>query len=108
MVAKPLSGTGYQQTNTWFYRCYNGQLYGTGKQGSNRRKIHPNDTVTCTLNFGSRELMFRVNEEDQRVCFRGFSASEVYPAVNFYSSNRTVCRHHHPHHHPSPPLSPLA
>lgn len=88
-LTKPITVMSYNAANCWMYRCYNGQLYGTGAQGSPKRKIHPHDTIRVELDLDAGTLSYRVNEEEVGVCFTGV-AGTIWPAVGFYSSTRSV------------------
>lgn len=67
----------------------NGQLYGTGRRGDNRTKIHPDDTVGVFYDADAGTISFAVNAVSQGVCFEGVTG-EQFGAIGFYSSGRQV------------------
>jgi hypothetical protein len=88
LAIRPVTSTSYSNDNTYFYRCYNGQLYGEGSDSSNKRRVHPNDVIEITLDFDSRTISYSINGESQGVCFRNIRLGvDYYPAVQFYSSS---------------------
>jgi hypothetical protein len=63
---------------------------GRSDSSSNSAKIKKGDTVRCDLDMDAGTMNVSINGSDQGVCFTGMAGLEVWPAVQFYSSNRTV------------------
>jgi hypothetical protein len=56
----------------------------------NGAKIRKGDTVRCDLDMDAGTMSVTVAGVDQGVCFTGMAGMEIWPAVQFYSSGRTV------------------
>lgn len=87
-TTKPISSHSYSASHCFTVRAYNGQLYGSGKVGGNREKVHPGDTCSFEYDADRGELSFSVNGASQGVIFNGLAGRELFPCIGFYSSNK--------------------
>jgi hypothetical protein len=97
---KPLSNPTYNRSpNLMMLECYNGKLH-WGDNGNRLKekitKVHEGDLVRIELDMEKGELSYKVNGEDQGVCFNNIPhGTTVYPAVCWCVS--CLCRHQHMH-----------
>ena len=69
----------------FLYRGFNGQLYGPGLVGADRRaSFHAGDVIRVEFDATSGTLAFAVNGLSQGICFNSISARSLHPAVAFY------------------------
>ena len=89
---RPISNDSYEYSHEmWMLRGYNGALYHGKSIGKTISKVHKGDIVRCDLVMDLGTLSYTINEEAHGVCFSELGGKgEVFPAVAFYSSNRTV------------------
>lgn len=86
MATRDYEGTGF------FYRAYNGGLYGAGKVVSgSRTAVHRGDVVKVVWDGRAGSLCFFVNGVLQNggPCFAGIT-SRVFPALAFYGPRSRV------------------
>ena len=53
-------------------------------------QIHPNDQIRFEFDADAGTLVVFVNGVSQGVCFSGLKDVELFPAIGFYSSDRTA------------------
>jgi len=88
---KPVTRSNYDGSRElWMYRSYNGQIYQRGVSGSRFAKVHPGDVVRFELDMDVGNCRAFVNGVDQGVVYTDLLGLEVFPAVCFYSSGRTI------------------
>lgn len=85
----PVASHSYDAANCRMLRAYNGQLYGVGSVGGQRRRIHPGDRVAVLADLDRHTLSFAVNGKSLGVCFTGLEGP-VCGAIGFYASNKAV------------------
>lgn len=56
----------------------------------NGAKVKKGDTIRCDLDMDAGTMSVTVAGVDQGVCFTGMAGMEIWPAVQFYSSGRSV------------------
>ena len=83
---KPLDNPTYNRSpNLLMVECYNGKLHwgdNANRVKEKITKIHEGDLVRVELDMEKGELSYKVNGEDQGVCFNNIaSGTTVYPAV---------------------------
>ena len=94
---KPLDNPTYNRSpNLLMVECYNGKLHwgdNANRLKEKITKIHEGDLVRVELDMEKGELTYKVNGEDQGVCFNNIaSGTTVYPAVCWcVSCFRCIC-----------------
>eukprot|EP00501_MAST-03F_sp_TOSAG23-6_P001428 GSMAST32.ASY1.ANO1.1484.1 assembled CDS len=92
-ATKPVTNHGYERSpDLWMYRAYNGQLYCRGvAHGRKCKRIYKDDIIKIQLDMEAGTMRYFVNDEDQGIAFTNMSDfGEVFPAVCFYGSSRSV------------------
>eukprot|EP00941_MAST-03F_sp_MAST-3F-sp1_P004852 g4852.t1 len=92
-ATKPVTNHGYERSpDLWMYRAYNGQLYCRGvAHGKKCRRIYKDDVIRIALDMDIGTMQYWINGEDQGIAFTNMNEfGEVFPAVCFYGSSRSV------------------
>ena len=87
-----VSGTSYNHSSLWMYRCFNAYKYTKGVEAhTTNRKIFQGDRVRVELDMDEGTVTYTVNDEEVGVVFEGLDAEdELFPAINFYSGDREL------------------
>jgi hypothetical protein len=97
-ITDKLSSASYSSNEVYMYRAFNGYRYGLGSNDSppsslgDAAKVNKGDKIRFVADFGkgSGEIKAFINGKDAGVAFKGIRGKKLYPAVQFYSSSRTV------------------
>ena len=92
LVTLPVTSTNYEHSSSmWMYRCYNGNLYAKGSNLHRpQSKVHPGDTVRFELDMDTGTCSISHNGGAPVQAFKDLTGLTVYPAIAFYSSNRSI------------------
>ncbi|RYY33467.1 hypothetical protein EON62_04215, partial [archaeon] len=92
---RPVTKSNYDSSpSLWMYRSYNGYCYSAGSQtnSSSSTRVFKGQNIRFDLDFDEADGVMRVtiNGVDCGIKFTNLRGKELYPAVAFYGSNRTV------------------
>jgi hypothetical protein len=94
---KPVTSSNYESSSSLFmYRAYNGNRYSRGVATAlgtaDNEKVKKGDRIRFELDFDEGDGIMRtfINDMDRGVAFKGLAGLELFPAIQFYSSGRSV------------------